>query len=281
MRGGARGGAGERRRRRSAPRRRRSRPRAAARRRPRRDVSPVERAASAASGREPRRRPAPARAAPSASASASSAPARRPRAAGEHVHLAAVGHEAARLAGVGEERHRRLRADQRRGGASPASCADGHLGQVRRAARTRARRRRAPARLGNVSRTAARRWRRRSAPAARRPAPARGGAAEQQRGRLARAQRLRGGLDGPVAGPRAARATGSAAAGPRARSHDDVGGQDQRGDPAGVAARPRPRPRRRRSRRQRASRVRRAPSATRCRAIVSMSLASGASSGLW
>ena len=31
---------------------------------------------------------------------------------GEHVHLAAVGHEVAGLAGVGEERHRRLRADE-------------------------------------------------------------------------------------------------------------------------------------------------------------------------
>ena len=110
--GGAGGGAGGEEARRCGPRRPRSRPRAAARRRRRRPSaasrSPVG-DLGPAGGREQRRR-RPARRA--ASARAASGADRRRRPGGEHVDLAALGHEVARLVRVGEERHRRPGVDE-------------------------------------------------------------------------------------------------------------------------------------------------------------------------
>ena len=98
--------------RRSGPRRRRSRPRGAARRARRRSVAPVIGPVGRSGRARGLRAAGSVSPAPTASASRSSASTESSGPAGEHVHLAAVGHERARLVRVGEERHRRLGVDE-------------------------------------------------------------------------------------------------------------------------------------------------------------------------
>ena len=84
----------------------------------------------------------------SASASASSAPTRRRRRR-QLVHLAAVGHQVALLARVGEERHRRLGVDEDQV-LEAAELRRGELGEVGEPLDGRAGRRRARAASGNL-----------------------------------------------------------------------------------------------------------------------------------
>ena len=171
-----------------APRRRRSRPRAATRATAAASAVGGQRAGRALGPRRRRRRCRPS--APTSSASASSAPSASSRAGAELVHLAALGHQVARLAGVGEERDRapsRRRgpgAAGRRAGAPPARRST----PIRSTAGRPAPR---SVRAGKVSASS-----RAPVPAATRAADRSAAsrsarAAEQQRDRLARAEHLR------------------------------------------------------------------------------------------
>ena len=257
------GAGGQRQRPRSATRRRRSRPRAAVAPIAWQTVSAVSapvgrsgRARLRARGCRPRRRarrPAP-RALPSASS-----PGRR-----EHVHLAAVGHQVALLAGVGEERHRRHGVDEHE------VLEPGEL-QRRRARRGRRSARRAGSPAPRSSRVGKSRPEQLRAGAGGDP---RGGqqrrlaqraSAEQQRRRLAAtaAPWPPASTTSPATAARR-RSRGSGGAGSRAVAPRHVGGQDQRGDLAGRAAARRrpPRPRRRPRSSVRCGRAHPAP--TRC-----------------
>ena len=162
---------------------------------------------------------------------------------GEHVHLAAVGHEVARLVGVGEERHRRAGVDEHEV-AQPGELRLRHLAEVLQLLDGRD----AGAALGARRRTS-RRAAGRPVPAATRAAATSGRApqrraAEQQGHRLARAQRpwrrRRRRRRRPSAGvaARERRRTGAAPS-----LHDTSAGRISVATWPGRAARPRRRPR--------------------------------------
>ena len=107
---------------------------------------------------------------------------------GERVDLAALGHQVAGLAGVGEERHRRPGVDEHEV-PHPASCISMNSARYARRSTVGTARARARGGRGRSRPAASPRWPRR--PGRRRPGPRsrQRRAADQQRSRLARAQR--------------------------------------------------------------------------------------------
>ncbi len=227
---------------------------------PRRSSAPVGR-----SGRSAGWRAAPSAGAPTASASASRAATASSAAAGQDVDLAAVGHQVAGLARVGEERHRRLGVDQDQVG-QPVELHGRELGQVAEAldggqagtpleaGGERLGQQLGPGGGGHPADAAVR------PRCAQRPSRRRSSAA-----RLARAQhgrrRPRWWRRPPRCRPAGGRAGAEPVAGLEPRH---VGGQDQRGHLAGRPVRRRPRPRRRRRPRSSEARPTCAASPTRC-----------------
>ena len=184
-------------------------------------------------GRAARPRRAPSAEAPRASASASSAPATSSRGPASACHVGLGVREPARAAGVGEERHRRLRAADDEV-AQPGQRLGGHLGQVGEGLRARdPGAALEPARERVVDQTGAGG---RGDPSRRaQRGPARGGAAQQQGRGPPGAQRAGRGLDRALRdrGRRRDRQRGGRAG---ARLPAGVGRHDERGDLAAVAA---------------------------------------------
>ena len=158
---------------------------------------------------------------------------RRRRRVGEHVDLAAVGHEIARLARVREERDRRAASRRARGGGGPRAARP-RTRRGSRAARPPGCPHRARSRVGNTSP-------RTLAPVAAairldglraRPRRPRSRSPTQQRRRLAAAERLRDQLDRVARDARRPRRRRADGRGRRRSSHDTSAGEDQRRDRA-------------------------------------------------
>ena len=169
-------------------------------------------------------------------------------AGGQHVDLAALGHEVAGLARVGEERDRRLGVDQHQV-AEAVELHGGELGEVAEA--VDGGQPGAALEAGGEGLAEQRRAGRRGDPAggdqARLPhaRPPRKSAAFSPERRASATERT----TAASTAVGAAGATGAAGVGALGPRH--VGGQDQRGDAAAAASGPRPRPRPRRRRRPR------------------------------